>query len=109
MKKICIFAILNLILVANCSNNPPNKLENIDGYKLETKVDNNGKLLQDVIIFFDKRITWLEENIQGLVANYTSCCKHLVYAEIDIAQLKAKIKSNEEIVNQIKKITIDEL
>lgn len=95
--------LLNLTLIIN-SSNQNNKLEEI-----ERKVENSGKLLQDFILFFDKRITWLEENMQGIVANYTVCCSHLVHAEIDIAHLKAKVKSNHELVNQIKKITIDEL
>ena len=94
---------LNLTLIIN-SSNQNNKLDEI-----ERRIGASGSLLQDFIAFFDKRITWLEENMQGIVANYTSCCSHLIHAEIDIAHLKAKVKSNHELVNQIKKITIDEL
>ena len=95
--------LLNLTLIIN-SSNQNNKLDEI-----ERRIGASGSLLQDFIVFFDKRITWLEENMQGIVANYTSCCSHLIHAEIDIAHLKAKVKSNHELVNQIKKITIDEL
>ena len=95
--------LLNLTLIIN-SSNQNNKLDEI-----ERRIGASGSLLQDFIAFFDKRITWLEENMQGIVANYTSCCSHLIHAEIDIAHLKAKVKSNHELVNQIKKITIDEL
>ena len=60
---------LNLTLIVN-SSNKNNKLDEI-----EKRVENSGKLLQDFILFFDKRITWLEENMKGMVANYTDCCR----------------------------------
>ena len=61
---------------------------------IEEKLQANGKLLQDFIIFFDKRITSIEEHMQGLHYNYTSCCHHLVQMEIAVAQLSSKIREH---------------
>ena len=70
------------------------EFKGLNEQQIEEKLQANGKLLQDFIIFFDKRITSIEEHMQGLHYNYTSCCHHLVQMEIAVAQLSSKIREH---------------
>ena len=45
--------------------------------EIEKQFESNNKMLSQFITYFDKRIMWLEENFNGINANYTSCCKDI--------------------------------
>ena len=72
MNKITIIFISSILISlfsnVNSSSNSE-RLENIEKRQIE-----NDKFLKQFITFFDKRIMWLEENFNGINANYTSCC-----------------------------------
>ena len=75
MNKITIIFISSILISlfsnVNSSSNSE-RLENIEKRQIE-----NDKFLKQFITFFDKRIMWLEENFNGINANYTSCCKDI--------------------------------
>ena len=65
------FIFFSLLSVSN-SNIINKKIDEI-----EKQFENNNKMLNQFITYFDKRIMWLEENFNGINANYTYCCKDI--------------------------------
>ena len=82
MNKFLFFCLFISYFTIICSLNTDSKIK-----ELEKNIENSGKLLQDFILYFDKRIVWLEENFKGMYNNYSICCSNMKNTEFKLHKI----------------------